>query len=416
MQETATNAFVAGVLVGRPVFRAPGIVVHGGLDREDREVAVVVLQAVTTDGQRLSFENIARYAPLSGIEIVKQEAHVILATPEPKGVFRDLPWNSWNLDQRLLPFRAVAEIVARFHEEEEPVGTISPDYVAVDDALNPFLLGPRLAPRSGPYVAPETASSRILDLRSDLYSLGKLLHFTVTGEDPQREACPVPRLDELGQYPAGIVRIVRKATCLEAELRYRSVAEFLTDLDNYRRHKKVGLTHAEVVDRNTGVLSVVPEAPPEPEPTPEPQKANIQAESGAKSRQIRVASEQAFSRIVRGVGLAIALCGIVFLISDFMASRSGLVALAPAESDSLSSFVLGASLSETQPPILFAQVDESWELLSAERRRQEAERLFQTARSNWGAEEGFLHRGDAIVAQYRNEKLTVFGSLHGGEQ
>ena len=101
MQETATTAFVAGVLVGRPVFRAPGIVVHGGLDQEDREVAVIVLQAVTTDGQKVSFENIARYAEMSGIEIVRQEPHVILATPEPKGLFRDLPWTSWPLDERL---------------------------------------------------------------------------------------------------------------------------------------------------------------------------------------------------------------------------------------------------------------------------------------------------------------------------
>ena len=68
MEENATNAFVAGVLVGKPIFRAPGIVVHGGLDLEDREVAVIVLQAVTTDGQKLSFENIPRYASTSVID------------------------------------------------------------------------------------------------------------------------------------------------------------------------------------------------------------------------------------------------------------------------------------------------------------------------------------------------------------
>ena len=94
MRENATNAFVAGVLVGKPIFRAPGIVVHGGLDGEDREVAVIVLQAVTTDGQKLNFENIVRYADASGIEIIKEEPHVILATPEPKGIFRDLPWEA----------------------------------------------------------------------------------------------------------------------------------------------------------------------------------------------------------------------------------------------------------------------------------------------------------------------------------
>ncbi len=85
MQETATNAFVAGVLVGKPIFRAPGIVVHEGLDREDREVAVIVLQAVTTDGQKVNFENIPRYAEASGIQIIKEEPYVLLATPAPKG-------------------------------------------------------------------------------------------------------------------------------------------------------------------------------------------------------------------------------------------------------------------------------------------------------------------------------------------
>ncbi|NNE17631.1 MAG: hypothetical protein HKN10_04045, partial [Myxococcales bacterium] len=111
MQETATNAFVAGVLVGQPIFRAPGIVVHAGLDREDREVSVIVLQAVTTDGQKVNFENIPRHAEASGIQIIKEETHVLLATPAPKGVFRDLPWSGWRLDERLRHFVEVVLIV-----------------------------------------------------------------------------------------------------------------------------------------------------------------------------------------------------------------------------------------------------------------------------------------------------------------
>ena len=265
MQETATNAFVAGVLVGRPVFRAPGIVVHGGLDGEDREVAVIVLQAVTTDGQKLGFENIARYAELSGLEIVRQEPHVILAMPEPKGLFRDLPWISWPLNERLRHFKEVIDIVRRFHAREEPVGTLSPRYITVDEELKPFLLGPRLAPRSGAYVAPETASDRILDMRSDIYSLGKLLYFVVSGEEPPREARDVSRLEELSKHPAGLVRTIRKATCRNADQRYRLVDDLLRDLNNYRQHETVGAQHEEVTDRNTGVLSVVPDPPPEVE-------------------------------------------------------------------------------------------------------------------------------------------------------
>lgn len=412
MQDTATNAFVAGVLVGKPVFRAPGIVVHGGLDGEDREVAVVVLQAVTTDGQKLSFENIARFADTSGIEIIQQEPHVILATPEPKGLFRDLPWASWPLEERLRHFREFAEVIRRFHALGEPVGTLSPRYVTVDDELRPFLLGPRLAPRSGPYVAPETASERVLDLQSDIYSLGKLLHFVVAGEDPAREAAPIPKLEDLGKFPAGLVRIIRKATCLDPAARYPDVDEFLSDLERYRKHKRVGMAHPDITDRNTGILSVVPDAPEEPAPK-EPKTKEKAVEK--KKAPTRVAAPKSVAPVFRAIGLTLALAGIAFLVSDYIAGTRGLVPLTDRQSSELSSFVRSAAVSESQPPVFFGQVDESWELLSTERRREEAQRLFDDAGERFGTRDGFLHRGDAVVAHMWNNQLTVFGSLHGDE-
>ncbi|MCZ6806187.1 MAG: hypothetical protein O7F08_04485 [Deltaproteobacteria bacterium] len=413
MQETATNAFVAGVLVGRPVFRAPGIVVHGGLDGEDREVAVIVLQAVTTDGQKLGFENIARYAELSGLEIVRQEPHVILAMPEPKGLFRDLPWISWALDERLRHFKEVIDIVRRFHAREEPVGTLSPRYITVDEELKPFLLGPRLAPRSGAYVAPETASDRILDMRSDIYSLGKLLYFVVSGEEPPREACDVSRLEELSKHPAGLVRIIRKATCRNADQRYRLVDDLLRDLNNYRQHETVGAQHEEVTDRNTGVLSVVPDPPPEVE-----SEAPHQKETEKKTAEpafVSLSSNWGLQKLGRGLGLALAFAGIAFLVADYMSVTRALRPLDASESKGLSSFISSASITDTEPPVLFAQVDESWELLSTERRREETETLFRTAKERWGTRDGFIHRGDAVVAQCWGQEITIFDSLHGDE-
>ena len=411
MQETATNAFVAGVLVGKPVFRAPGIVVHGGLDPDDREVAVIVLQAVTTDGQKHNFESIPRYAKLSGIEVVKQDRHVILATPEPKGLFQDLPWSEWRLEERLKRFEAFLEVVARFHAAGEPVGTLSPCYITLDDDLNPFLLGPRLAPRSGPYVAPETASERILDLRSDVYSLGKLLYFVVAGEDPPREATSIPKLEELGKYPAGIVRIIRKATCLDADVRYGTLEALRADLGQYKRHKRVGLEHPDVTDRNTGILSVVPEPPPENGPVVEESLAT--PERVRAPRPARVPRARSRRPWVRGLGLAFALAGIAYLVADYAGSSTGMARLTPAESNALSGFVYEASLSESQPPIFFGQVDDSWELLSLERRTKEATKLFSKAYDRWGTRDGFLRRGNAVVAQYWNHELTIFGGLHG---
>ena len=414
MQETATNAFVAGVLVGRPVFRAPGIVVHGGLDQEDREVAVIVLQAVTTDGQKLNFENISRCADMSGIEVLRKEPYVILATPEPKGLFRDLPWGSWPLDERLRHFGAVVDVVRRFHAHEEPVGTLSPRYVTVDDELKPFLLGPRLAPRSGAYVAPETASERILDLRSDIYSLGKLLYFIVAGEEPPREARDVPKLEELTKYPAGLVRIIRKATCRQPEQRYLSVDDLLKDLGNYREYKKVGMQHEEVTDRNTGVLSVVPDAPPKPEPKPAGEEKT--KKKAAKKPRAKVRSAFRLRKLGHGLGLALALAGVAFLVSDYISAEKALQPLDANVSTGLSSFISSAAITKGEPPVLFAQVDESWELLSTERRREEVENLFKAAKRQWGTRDGFLHRGDAIVAQCWGQEITIFDSFHGDEQ
>jgi hypothetical protein len=66
--------------------------------------------------------------------------------------------------------------------------------------------------------------------------------------------------------------------------------------------------------------------------------------------------------------------------------------------------------------VLFAQVEESWELLSEERRREEAENVFSAAKKRWGARDGFLHRGEALVAQHWEDRIIVFGGLHGGER
>ena len=74
-------------------------------------------------------------------------------------------------------------------------------------------------------------------------------------------------------YPAGLVRIIRKATCRNPDDRYPCLDDLLEDLRNYRQHKGVGMLHADVEDRNTGILSVVPDAPARPEPSESPAEA-----------------------------------------------------------------------------------------------------------------------------------------------
>jgi len=321
-----------------------------------------------------------------------------------------LPWSSWRLEERLRHFQGVASIVQRFHATDVPVGTLSPKYIAVDEELKPFFLGPRIAPRSGPYVPPETASERRIDLRSDVYSLGRLLYFVVAGEEPPREARDVPMLEELGSHPAGLVRIIRKATCRDPDARYQFVDDLLSDLGRYREHADVGLVHPEVEDRNTGILSVVPDAPEAPE-----QKAAPETEipRSPVPQAAFVANPVRTGRFFRGVALALAFAGIASLVNEHLEAHASLQPLTPQESVELSSFVSDASVSEGQPPVLFAQVDESWELLSTESRQAEAEALFKAAKAQWGTRDGFIHRGKTLVAQHWDNEVIVFGSMHG---
>ncbi|RLB46884.1 MAG: hypothetical protein DRH23_11765 [Deltaproteobacteria bacterium] len=164
------------------------------------------------------------------------------------------------------------------------------------------------------------------------------------------------------------------------------------------------------MDRNTGILSVVPDAPEEPEVQAAPE-TEIPRDKAPKAASL--ANPMKIQRLFRAAGLAVALAGIAFLVSDYRAAQGSLRSLTPQESAELSSFVSAASLSESYPPALFAHVDESWELLSKERRKEEAEALFRSAPARWGTRDGFIHRGQALVAQRWDNEVTVFGSLHG---
>jgi hypothetical protein len=126
-----------------------------------------------------------------------------------------------------------------------------------------------------------------------------------------------------------------------------------------------------------------------------------------------VANPMKAGRFFRGVGLALAFAGIAFLVSDYLEAQGSLRPLTSQQSVELSSFVSEASVSGSYPPAVFAQVDESWELLSTESRQAEAEALFKAAKAQWGTRDGFIHRGKTLVAQHWDNEVIVFGSMHG---
>ena len=95
------------------------------------------------------------------------------------------------------------------------------------------------------YISPEQVNCQegIVDERSDIYALGGLLHYILTGEialDNQLSA-PFERVKkgELNLFvkglelPEGLRAITKKAMDLDAGKRYQSVAELKDDLDRY---------------------------------------------------------------------------------------------------------------------------------------------------------------------------------------
>jgi serine/threonine-protein kinase len=94
------------------------------------------------------------------------------------------------------------------------------------------------------YMAPEQASGEPVDARTDLYALGGVFHFCLTGQSPYnansvRKALtaaltqPVPSVasKRLGApVPHSIENLLRKALAAEPKDRYQSAEEFIADL------------------------------------------------------------------------------------------------------------------------------------------------------------------------------------------
>ncbi|WP_216830386.1 serine/threonine-protein kinase [Alkalihalobacterium elongatum] len=84
------------------------------------------------------------------------------------------------------------------------------------------------------YAAPEQASGRQTDARSDIYSLGVTLYYLVTGKSKaDSELKPIRHWDP--SLPEGLEHIIAKCTEAEPNDRYQSCEELLYDLENINK-------------------------------------------------------------------------------------------------------------------------------------------------------------------------------------
>ena len=95
------------------------------------------------------------------------------------------------------------------------------------------------------YAAQEVRQGQKPDGRSDIFSLGRLLHFLLMGEEPDEPDDDLPLLEQLKDAPAGLVRIIRRCTLRDPSGRYGSVEELLDDFGRHGHAERVGLPHPD---------------------------------------------------------------------------------------------------------------------------------------------------------------------------
>ncbi|MCA9582353.1 MAG: pentapeptide repeat-containing protein, partial [Myxococcales bacterium] len=256
------KALLRGIRPGPLICRMHGIAIHQGTRLSDgAHLALVTLEdrgAIAAERR----QRILDYGERLGLTVEANHDEFLLAKPVPSGTGTDLLALGWRLAKRIDAFREICRRVRQLHLDGVAMGPIPPESVLFDGDLNPFLVGPQLVSveDAAIYSAPETSEFGILGPQSDVFSLGRLLHFFVLRRDPHVEDADLPRLDELMDYPAGLSRIIRQATSRDPSRRYRSIEALLVHLDRFGDYEKVGLAHPTVEERNFGGLSVPPVA------------------------------------------------------------------------------------------------------------------------------------------------------------
>ncbi len=110
------------------------------------------------------------------------------------------------------------------------------------------------------YISPEQARGEITDEKTDLYAVGVVLYEMLTGRLPfeadnavsvaimQMQSEPtMPRLIN-EDIPEGLEQITIKAMQKDAEKRYQSAAEMLSDFDEFKRNPSIKFAYTYFVD------------------------------------------------------------------------------------------------------------------------------------------------------------------------
>lgn len=425
--DTPTPIFVKDLAVGDPVVTAPGMVVYKGSD-EGMPVLIVGLRRNATSEEKDRYASIFLHREITGLNPERANASATVLRRHFSGTVEDLLSLGERLPQRVAIFVRIALLYKQFHEQGIAVGPLAPEHIFLDEHLKPYILGPGIAPYHRAYTPPETIRGQYVDPLSDVYTLGKILYYLTGKATPPIEKEDPPRLDRLMNMPAGLSRIIRRATLRDPVLRYTSVEAMLYDVQMYGRYKEVGLPHPDVKERNKGGLS---EPPPQwygddedEGPTTVKEKiADITgitklAEitgmhalsdiTGLKKRKLTLVDRIEAKRRRRQALMTMVLVAAVGIFGyQAVPAPNPLEPLAEADTTDVSEYLIELSISKT-PPMLFGKVASDWYEMSDAEQKAEAERILDEARKRWKIPDGFLHLNDGVVVQFWAGHVITF--------
>jgi serine/threonine protein kinase len=167
----------------------------------------------------------------------------------PQGNLENIKRLGWNLDKKLEVFSRICLAVSHAHEHGVLHRDIKPQNVLLDSQRRPVLTDVGIADvgwasclatsagGTGPvhFAAPEQLlRADSADERSDVYSLGRLLHYLIKEDNPVGLTEQRPLLDDLKNQPMAVIELVRRATQWEPHRRYASVRQLLDAVNRCR--------------------------------------------------------------------------------------------------------------------------------------------------------------------------------------
>ena len=183
------------------------------------------------------------------VDVAIQVASALAAAHEAGIVHRDV--NPGNIMLRRDGYVKVLDFgIAKLAEQEAPATMPKEEALLLVETNLGSILG------TVPYMSPEQACGVTADKRTDIWSLGVVLHEMVTGGTPFigdtprevmtsiREKEPPPLTSYNGQTPPELQQIITKALRKEQRERYQSAGEMLQALKNLRRKLEAKLERA----------------------------------------------------------------------------------------------------------------------------------------------------------------------------